>query len=258
MKDVYKYVSVSSSHKAPKNSKRMDKQIVICSVKNFSTRKRNKIVIHTPIWMNLKNTEWQKGQAQECIHYEFIYLRHINKQNWNVVLIAEVAGFPGGTSGKNSTCQRRRHKRHRFDPWVGKISWRKAWQPTPVLNWRIPWTEEPGRPQSMGLQRVGHDWSMQTHRRNQNETYLSVVHLSQKKDEETLRVDGISWFRWLLLKCVHLSKCIEIYTRKHWHVRLKQVNCMECELHLNRRLLHMRVHICRHKQQKQNYCSKLG
>ena len=74
-----------------------------------------------------------------------------------MVLIAEIRGFPGGISGKNSTCQRRRRKRHRFDPWVGKISWRKAWQPTPVLNWRIPWTEEPGRPQSMGLQRVGHD-----------------------------------------------------------------------------------------------------
>ena len=26
-----------------------------------------------------------------------------------------------------------RHKRHRFDPWVGKILWRRAWQPTPVL-----------------------------------------------------------------------------------------------------------------------------
>ena len=26
-----------------------------------------------------------------------------------------------------------------------------------VLAWRIPWTEEPGGPQSMGLQRVGHD-----------------------------------------------------------------------------------------------------
>jgi len=23
--------------------------------------------------------------------------------------------------------------RHRFDPWVGKIPWRKAWQPTPVF-----------------------------------------------------------------------------------------------------------------------------
>jgi len=28
-----------------------------------------------------------------------------------------------------------------------------------VLAWRIPWTEKPGRLQSMGSHRVGHDWS---------------------------------------------------------------------------------------------------
>ena len=39
-------------------------------------------------------------------------------------------GFPGGTSGKESSCQCRRHG---FDPWVGKIPWRRAWQPTPVF-----------------------------------------------------------------------------------------------------------------------------
>ena len=32
-----------------------------------------------------------------------------------------------GASGKEPTCQCRRCKRHRFDPWVGKILWRKAW-----------------------------------------------------------------------------------------------------------------------------------
>ena len=26
-----------------------------------------------------------------------------------------------------------------------------------ILAWKIPWSEEPGRLQSMGLQRVGHD-----------------------------------------------------------------------------------------------------
>ena len=26
-----------------------------------------------------------------------------------------------------------------------------------ILAWRIPWTEEPGRPHSLGSQRVGHD-----------------------------------------------------------------------------------------------------
>ena len=42
-------------------------------------------------------------------------------------------GFPGGTSGKEATCQCRRHKRCRFDPWVWKIPWRRKWQPTPVF-----------------------------------------------------------------------------------------------------------------------------
>ena len=50
-------------------------------------------------------------------------------------------------------------RRRRFDPWVGKIPWRRAWQSTPVLlAWRIPWTEEPGRLKSMRSQRVEHDW----------------------------------------------------------------------------------------------------
>ena len=34
---------------------------------------------------------------------------------------------------KEPTCQCRRRKRHGFDPWVGKIPWRRAWQPTPVF-----------------------------------------------------------------------------------------------------------------------------
>ena len=28
-----------------------------------------------------------------------------------------------------------------------------------ILPWRIPWTEEPGGLQSIGLQKVGHDWA---------------------------------------------------------------------------------------------------
>ena len=63
--------------------------------------------------------------------------------------------FPGGTSGKESTCQCRRQKRCGFDPWVGRIFWRRKWQPTPVfLPGKIPWT---GRLPFMGLQRVGYD-----------------------------------------------------------------------------------------------------
>ena len=42
-------------------------------------------------------------------------------------------GFPGGTSGKEPLCQCRRHKRRGLDSWVGKIPWRRAWQPFPVF-----------------------------------------------------------------------------------------------------------------------------
>ena len=39
--------------------------------------------------------------------------------------------------------------------WVGKIPWRRAWQPIPVfLPGESPWIEEPGGLQSMGSQRV--------------------------------------------------------------------------------------------------------
>ena len=46
---------------------------------------------------------------------------------------ATTNGFPGGASGKEPTCQCRRCKRYGFDPWVRKIPWRRARQPTPVL-----------------------------------------------------------------------------------------------------------------------------
>ena len=42
-------------------------------------------------------------------------------------------GFPSGTSGKEPACRCRRHERCRFDPWVEKIPWRRAWHPTPVF-----------------------------------------------------------------------------------------------------------------------------
>ena len=33
-----------------------------------------------------------------------------------------------------------------FNPWIGKIPWRRKWQATlsSILAWKIPWTEEPG------------------------------------------------------------------------------------------------------------------
>ena len=45
----------------------------------------------------------------------------------------KTGSFPGGTSVKEPTCQCRRCKRCGFNPWAGKIPWRRAQQPTPVF-----------------------------------------------------------------------------------------------------------------------------
>ena len=42
-------------------------------------------------------------------------------------------GFPGGTSAKEPACQCRRHKRLWLNPWVRKMSWRRAQHPTSVF-----------------------------------------------------------------------------------------------------------------------------
>ena len=42
-------------------------------------------------------------------------------------------GLGGGAGGRESACQGWRHRRCGFDPWVGKIPWRRKWQSTPVF-----------------------------------------------------------------------------------------------------------------------------
>ena len=69
-------------------------------------------------------------------------------------------GFPGGTSGKEPDCQCRRHKRSLSSiPGLEDPLEKGTATHSSILAWRIPWTEEPGRLQSMGSQRIGHDWS---------------------------------------------------------------------------------------------------
>ena len=49
------------------------------------------------------------------------------------------------------------------ETWVKSLGWEDLLEKgmathSSILVWKIPWTEEPGRLQSMGLQRVRHDW----------------------------------------------------------------------------------------------------
>ena len=56
-------------------------------------------------------------------------------------------GFPGGSHDKESTCN---VGDLGLIPGLGRSPREENGYPASILAWRIPWTEEPGRLQSMG------------------------------------------------------------------------------------------------------------
>ena len=71
-----------------------------------------------------------------------------------------IYGFPGGSVGKESAC-------NTGDlgsiPGSGRSLKKEMATHSSILACRIPWTEEPGGLQSIGSQRVGHNWGTSTH-----------------------------------------------------------------------------------------------
>ena len=55
-----------------------------------------------------------------------------------------------------------------------------------ILAWRIPWTEEPGGLQSMGSQRVGHDWATKHTQEKIRVLFLKDIWKSVTKDSRGL------------------------------------------------------------------------
>ena len=110
-----------------------------------------------------------------------------------------VSGSPGGPVVKESTCQCRRHKRHRLNPWVRKIPWRRKWQPTPVLAGKIPWTEEPGGLHSMGLQSV---------RLSEHACIRTHAHIGSSLSYIKCSVYSMPPFACVCVCSIHLDTCI--------------------------------------------------
>ena len=114
-------------------NKWMDKQKwYIWTMKYYLALKRNEVMIHTAMKTHGRNVNAYfqvKKSSLKCLHIMwfqlYIFLEKVKLQRQEC--------FLGGTSGKELTCQCRRHKRLRFDPWVGKIPWRRKWQPTPIF-----------------------------------------------------------------------------------------------------------------------------
>ena len=72
------------------------------------------------------------------------------------------------------------------ETWVPSLGWEDPLEEgiairTSILAWKIPWTEEPGRLQSMGLQRVEHD-------RVNEHVHLKSFFLKKKKQNKNTLV----------------------------------------------------------------------
>ena len=65
-----------------------------------------------------------------------------------------ILGFPGGLDSKESACNA--GDKGLILGWEDALEKGKATHSS-IPAWRIPWTEEPSRLQSMGSKRVGHD-----------------------------------------------------------------------------------------------------
>ena len=98
----------------------------------------------------------------------------------------------GGLDGKEAACS--------AGDLVQSLGWEDPLEKemathSSILAWRIPWMEEPGRLQSMGSQRVGHDWA----------TSLSLVFWSYLYISEESMI------------------CLNILNIVHWYNRWKRM-----------------------------------
>ena len=71
-------------------------------------------------------------------------------------MASNISGLLWWLSGKEPTCQDMQ------EMWVQSLGWEDPLEKemaihSSILAWEIPWTEEPGGQQSMGLQRVEQD-----------------------------------------------------------------------------------------------------
>ena len=79
--------------------------------------------------------------------------------------------------------------------WTHLPYWRRQWHPSPVtLAWKIPWTQEPRRLQSMGSLRVGHDWATSLSR-------FTFMHWRRKWQPTPVFLPGESQGGWSWVGC---------------------------------------------------------
>ena len=130
--------------------------------------------------------DWQNSKEIRHGTYKYLFQTSLSWVHLHLRCTNRYWDFPGGSDGKASACS---VGDLGLIPGSGRSSgegngnplWCSCPPPSPrqkgfngtlekemathssTLAWRIPWREDPGRLQSMGLQRVGHDWATSLH-----------------------------------------------------------------------------------------------
>ena len=152
-----------------------------------------------PCWLFILNIAECACPSQTSYHFappsnrkkSFIKFLHIHVTSYMYIL-----DFPDGANRKEHLppplpCKYRRFKRPGFDPWVRKIIWRRAWQPTPVF---LP-GESCGQRSLAGYSPSGH---IETH----SWSDLACTHVPEsfQKRMKIWRIDQSSKLLYLLDK----------------------------------------------------------
>ena len=118
--------------------------------------------MHTYISGNIQKNRQQwllLGKGDRAWIWREIYSYIAYRSELFDIYIFFIICFPAGSDSKESAWKAR-------DP-GSTMGWEDFLEKgmaihSSILAWRIPWTEEPGGLQSMGLQRVWHDWETNT------------------------------------------------------------------------------------------------
>ena len=113
---------------------------------------------------------------------------NLRDQDSNPAKTQDLLKLPGGASGKEPACQSTRHKRFRFDFLSQEDPLEKGMENHSSIHaLRIPWTEEPGGLQYMGLQES--DMTEMTYHGNE----AQVLDVSSQKEFSERQSIGKKW-----------------------------------------------------------------
>ena len=115
-------------------------------------------------------------------------------------------GLPWGLRRQRNCLQCRRSM---FNPWVGKIPWRREWHSN-IPAWRIPWNRGNWKTTVHGAVESPHKWANNTHVTNilERECLLQIVDTNYATQSQKWQNDLCSFLRQIIQYHSNQSHCL--------------------------------------------------